>query len=181
MKHSGRYDSSSIVFCHFLITLIKNCIITGILYYTSFQVVRNQQARYTTKILIGMHMAKKPAGRFHIFTGFSISITAAWKYCCKNICIIHITGNRILICKCGASPVNLHRFTRLMLDAHGCFCKTCPFTIVIAELGIHIWLSSRSITFTTVFSPKKREIYTRLSQFFMDIAIIWSFSWIDGI
>lgn len=56
-----------------------------------------------------------------------------------------------------SSPVHLHGVPRLVLDAHGCRCNTCPTAVTFAKLGAHIWFLAGFLALRTVFFPQQRQ------------------------
>ena len=66
-------------------------------------------------------------------------------------------------------------------DTHGRFGQTCPITIFVAELRIHIWSVFFGITFATVFCPQRGKIYFGLRKSLVDVTVIRFLLWIYGI
>ena len=94
---SGRYDGSTVVFCHSAIDFVDSWIMVAITFtdYRSLAVVRYKYLSHTTKVLIHIDVCRYPGSLLFIRERFSIRILAVTHYTDKDRYFSHFTGVRI--------------------------------------------------------------------------------------
>ena len=71
------------------------------------------------------------------------------------------------------SSVRLHSMSRLVLDAHGRLDRSRPLVVLLAKLGVLIWLLALNFSPGAVFRPEPCQIDTGTGQFAVNVCDIW--------
>ena len=172
MAHSGGYNGCMIILRHLLVSTVQNSFIAGILCDTGLEIVRNQQTGYTTKVVIGVHVAADPVLQLHVVAGFRIGEAAAGQDSHKQICFAHLASDWIMDIQRISCPVHLHSVTGLVLDPHGCFRHSGPLAVFLTILGVHIGHCALGAALAAVFLPENSQICAFPSQLCVDVRIV---------
>lgn len=153
---TSRNDCSSIVFCHFLISLVELLIFKAtIVNNCSFAVIRYENSSDTAKEFVHVDMCSNPRSCFHIQKSFHVGILVVGHNANKNIGFYDFTGIRINDCSRITCLIYFHLFTRFTIDMHGNTMFLLILLDVIAELGIHEWLFTVSTAVFHVLRPQE--------------------------
>lgn len=108
---------------HNMAHILGNSLYKSLLKVVLIPLYQMSSFAHAAEIIESMSMTVQPVLCFHVIAGFCIDIIAAWQHGHKQIGAAPLSGNGIVDRDCISGTVHLDCISRLVLNAHGSFCK----------------------------------------------------------